>query len=132
MKSPFDLNLKEIPGAFTTLYFADIVTTCISLYIWSDGNLKEVNPFMVEITNTLLTFVIFKLILYLVIIASFKYIGKYSPYADKIFTVITIVYAIIAVNNSYWLYADFTRTIAENTVNLTCEYSFDETLNLKF
>ena len=86
-----------LPGFFTILYFADVFTSLFAAMIW--GDFPNTNTYMVAMINSILLWVMFKIIVYLIIITVFKYLNKYSKYSENILTAITIIYGVVLLNN---------------------------------
>ena len=92
---------------FTVLYFADVITTLFALFFWVDFNLREVNPMMVGVSNSIIYWIIFKTVIYACILAAYKYLSNYSKYAEDILITLTIVYALVVLNNIAWITSGF-------------------------
>jgi purine-cytosine permease-like protein len=94
-----DDKIKEIPKIFSALYFADVATTLVSLFMWSDFDLKMNNPYFSGFINSILVWIILKILIYLVIIYGYSYFSKYSSYADTVMIAIVVTYAMILLND---------------------------------
>ena len=94
-----DDKIKEIPKIFSVLYFADVATTSVSLFIWSDFDLKMENPYFSGFINSILVWIILKILIYLVIIYGYDYFSRYSSYADTVMIAIVVTYAMILLND---------------------------------
>lgn len=82
---------------FKMVYFSDIATSLIGVMIW--GGFPYTNAIVVEMVNTCLMWLLFKAIVYFIIIFVIKYMSKYTTYAENILLSITVIYSIIVLNN---------------------------------
>lgn len=88
-----------MPEIFTILYFGDVATSFVALLIWSDWDISYTSPLMVGFVNSILAWIMFKVLAYLLIIGVMSYIRKRSPLAENIMISITVIYAIVAINH---------------------------------
>ncbi len=87
---------KGLPEFFTIVYMSDVVTTLVSAMIW--GGFPYTNTITVEMVNAAIGWIVFKLIVYLIIIYVYRYYSRYSKYAENILISVTVIYSIFVLN----------------------------------
>lgn len=103
---------------FSLLYFADVITTSIALYVWNDGNLKEINPFMQAITDSCTTFIIVKLIVFVAMWIVYERYQKYTKHSIAILSLMIAFYGIVQINNCIWLFGTYQMPVMEGYINI--------------
>jgi hypothetical protein len=115
----------KLPEFFTIVYLSDVFTSLLAAMMW--GDFPATNIIMVEMVNSVIAWVVFKLMVYLVIILVFKYFSRYSTYAENILMSVTVVYSIMMLNNlssltltmpNSNLSQEFLQAIEQNRVNI--------------
>ena len=87
----------SLPGFFTILYFADVFTSLIAVMFW--GDFPHTSIYMVALVNSVLLWIMFKILVYLIVIFVFKKLIQYSQYAENILIAVTVIYGILLLNN---------------------------------
>ena len=115
----------KLPEFFTIVYLSDVFTSLLAAMMW--GDFPATNIIMVAMVNSVIAWVVFKLMVYLVIILVFKYFSRYSTYAENILMSVTVVYSIMMLNNlssltltmpNSNLSQEFLQAIEQNRVNI--------------
>jgi uncharacterized membrane protein YwaF len=91
-----DEDKVSLPGFFTILYFADVFTSLFAAMVW--GDFPNTGAYISAWINSILLWIMFKIVVYLIIILFIKYALKYSKYAENILIAITVIYGIILLN----------------------------------
>lgn len=86
-----------LPGFFTIIYFADVGTSLLAIIMW--GDFPDGNIYMISLINSALYWILFKVIVYFIIMCVFLYMRKFSTYAENILTAVTVIYAILMLNH---------------------------------
>jgi uncharacterized membrane protein YwaF len=92
-----DKDVKGIWRIFTILYFADVFTSLFAAILW--GDFPDTNMYMISLVNSILYWVIFKTVCYLLILIVFRWIERHSSVSDNILISVTVIYAIVIMNN---------------------------------
>ncbi len=87
----------ELPRFFTIVYLADVVTTLAAATMW--GGFPYSNMVVLELLNSVLMWVVLKIIVYAIIIFTYRYLSRYGKYAENILLSVTVVYAILTLNH---------------------------------
>ena len=63
------------------------------------GDFPDTNAYMVAWINSILLWIMFKIVVYLIVMLFFRHMSKYSKYSENILTSITVVYGVVLLNN---------------------------------
>ena len=114
-----------LPTLFTVLYFADVLTSLFAAMVW--GNFPHTNTYMVALVNSILMWILFKTIVYIIIMFVYTRLSRYSRYAENILTSITVVYGILLLNSlatttmlmpAFDICPEFYQSIESNRITL--------------